>query len=401
MAEGGSKGEVSPKVVSENSGRWDFLKKPAQAVFRRIGLVSDTPDNYVDNPPRRKLLKGALIAGIATVIGGRGILKAAEGSLQGEDETFKVGNEEVQVSWKEFTPKKVKDSSEVVLVLPGMPGRAKAPALWTLPKQLAEGFEAKSIMIDGRSKGNFAGNSIDLEVEGIRQFLLKNNIKKVSIVGHSVGSVKAVKLAVSLQESNPDIEIRGVALANPVGLYEQSAKELVGNVKTEFPNMARLSNPNTPQTDKDPLKAGWQILGSFSSEMSTTGFGYPKLVSEQVQALTKLNPKLSEVKVPVVVMVGKEDNIAQVNRIFPEHEMNARLSGNLPQNKREQMAVVGRARKQYLKESVLPQAENIEVIEASKFASHAAFGERPAQTGRVLSKLFDRLKRPNTGVRAV
>lgn len=52
------------------------------------------------------------------------------------------------------------------------------------------------------------------------------------------------------------------------------------------------------------------------------------------------------------------------------------------------------------KEERFPEAENIEVIEASKFASHASFGERGIKTGRVLDKLFDRLKRSNTGARA-
>lgn len=203
-------------------------------------------------------------------------------------------------------------------------------------------------MIDGRPKGNFHTNSIDLEVEGIRRFVEERGFKRISIVGHSLGSVKAANLVVSLQQHNPDLEIRGVALLNPMGLYAQSGGELAENVKVEFPNMARLANPNTPQKDKDPIQMGWQILGSFSSEIIATGLGYPKLIREQVQALTRLNPQLSKVRAPVVVLVGKEDNLSQVQGIFPEPEIQAKLKQPLPSNQRLQMAAIGRARKQYL-----------------------------------------------------
>ncbi len=92
--------------------------------------------------------------------------------------------------------------------------------------------------------------------------------------------------------------------------------------------------------------------------------------------------------------------MAEVGDIFPDQEIQAKLAGvSLPEDPRRRMAVIGRARKEIARE-LFPQAANIEVIEASKFASHLAFGERSQKTGYVVSRIFERLSRSNTGAKA-
>lgn len=346
--------------------------------------------------------KTAMGAGVAAV-GATGLGAAAERSLQraGKDQIFRAGNENVQVSWKEFIPKdgKIVDPQEAVLFLVGAPMRAKASVTWGSPEQLADKFKVRAYAIDARPQGRFHSNSIDLEVEGIRQFVEENGIKKLTVFAHSIGAVKAANLAVALQQYNPDVTINGLAMANPMGFYTQNAKDLLLNrYPAEVRNEPKVANPNSNRVDKNQLKVTWQLVGSIASDIAATGLGYPKLAEEQIQALTKFNPNLAKVKAPVVLFVAKDDQLAEVKNIFPEQEIQKRLSGPLPEDRRTRMAVVGRARKQYLREKVLPQAANIEVIEASKYASHLAFSERMEETNRIVSRIFQRLSRPNTGV---
>lgn len=64
---------------------------------------------------------------------------------------------------------------------------------------------------------------------------------------------------------------------------------------------------------------------------------------------------------------------------------------------REEIARVGKARRRYMKEALMPQAAPIEVIEAKKYATHLAFGvERPRHTSHLLAEIkrvVDRVKK--------
>lgn len=360
-------------------------------------------------PNRRNFFRLAAIATGAGVLAAVGAAAAAERSLQalGEDKIYRVGSDDVQVSSKEFIPEygQISDPSEAAVFLVGAPMRAKASVTWGTIRQVANRFKVRSFSIDARPKGPFTANSIDLEVEGIRRFIEENGIKKLTVIAHSIGAVKAAKLAVVLQQLNPDIQINGLALANPMGFYNQNPWDLLLNrYPAEITNGPKLSNPNSSREDKNMFKVMAQLVGSIAADVSAVGLSYPKLAREQLQALTQVNPNLAEVKAPVVILVAKEDKLAEVEGIFPEQEIlsiaRSKWAAKLAGNSRQQMAAVGCARREYARAQFFPNASNIEVILASRFANHLAFGQRTEETVHVVGGIFKRLRRANTSVKA-
>lgn len=426
---------TQPESAPQQSGRWDFLKVPAKYV-RKLW-------DYPTDETRRKMIKGGAIVG--GVVGAVATLGAvAERSLQkgGEDKLYRIGDENVQLSFKEFTPKEgeIKDPEEAVIFLVGAPMRAKASVTQGQLKGLADEFKAKAYSVDARPKGRFHSNSIDLEVEAIRRFVEELNqkgIKKVTLFGHSIGAAKAVKLAVALEQMDPQIQINGVVLANPMGFYPQDGKDLLLNrYIPEVSNEGRLKNPRAPH---EPLyKVGWQLVGSLASEVAAVGSQYPKLVDDQLGVLTQVNPELAKMKSHALVLLASEDKWSEAEKIVPETEIEKRLSapksieqirgeiassgrwdrlsdeekakfGNKDNfvtlflnedylkkyRTRENIARAGRARRAYLKEA-MPESDRVGVIKATKYATHLAYSiGRPRQTSHLIvevRRFIDKLK---------
>lgn len=355
------------------------------------------------------------------------------------ERTYKIGNDEVELTGNVLLPKdgKVADESEVALFLVGAPMRAKASVTWDTPRGLAEASKVRAYTLDARPKGHFEQNSIALEVEAIRRFiegLNKEGIKRITLFGHSIGVKKAVDLAVLLEQQNPEITINAAVLSNPMGFYSQDGRDLLFNrYLKEVQNEGRLRNPRAPH--ESLLKVGWQLVGSLASDVAAAGTQYPRLAQEQLQAVTEKNPNLSKIKSPVVVLLAADDQWAEVKNILPEDEIKTRTAPPIPDedlrkqiwesNKwerlpeaerakfgtkeafvedyfkkyrtREEMARVGKARRKYMREKIMPQAGPIEVIEAKKYATHVAFGvERQRHTSHLLAevkRVVDRVKK--------
>lgn len=344
------------------------------------------------------------------------------------ERTYKIGNDEVKLSGNVLLPKDVKvaDESEIALFLVGAPMRAKASVTWGTPRGLAEASKVRAYTLDARPKGRFEQNSIVLEVEAIRRFLEelnKQGVSKITIFGHSIGARKGIDLVVALEEQNPNLKINGLVLSNPMGFYEQEPG-LVGRWQKEANNQKRIKNPNVPH---EPMpKIGLQLVQSVITDAMQTRLGFKKWVEEQFEALKTVDPNLSKIKAPTVLLLGDLDLVSEADKVLSEEEINKRLpetdeQGQLmreilkegtkwdqltPQQQtkfgnketfvrlqREQIAQRGEAHNQYIKEK-MPNVENLQVIVATKYATHVGFGvERGDQISHVVSKIFDRLKR--------
>lgn len=318
-------------------------------------------------------------------------------SLGKRDYEFE-GNK-VEVNFVRFSgegdPKKY-DSKKVAFLLTGWPMRADAQITWGQPQMLAKEFGVTTYEIDGRPKGHFEGNSIDLEIEGIRQFaseLEQNGIKEITLFGHSIGASKSVDLAVALEEKNPNLRVN-VVLINPMGMFEKDIKEIARNYWIEQPEIeSRTRNPNRiSQPHRQVLV---DIAASIFKDIMTAKWRYPKLFADQKRVLTRINSNLGKIKSPILVMIASEDPVSELEKHFPKEEMD-RIT---PQPKagedsRDRMARIGKVRDRYMKENVFPQASDVKVIVATKYANHIAFGvERPRPTSHIIARYFNRLRR--------
>lgn len=288
------------------------------------------------------------------------------------------------------------DPKKAAFLLTGYPMRADAQITWGHPAILAKEFGVTTYEIDGRPKGNFEGNTIDLELEGIRQFaaeLEQTGINEIILFGHSIGASKAVDLAVALEEKNPNLKIN-VVLINPLGLYPQDFRTLAKNYIIDAPKVeGRTKNPD--RIFQGRLSVLVDICASLFKDLNATKLRYPRLFADQRSKLTQFNSNLARVKSPVLIMLASDDPVIQLEKLFPEEQMDKITPHPQPnETSQDRMTRISKAREQYFRQNVLPKAADVSVIVATKYANHIAFGvERPRSTSHIMARHFDRLKR--------
>lgn len=349
-------------------------------------------------------------------------------------ETVNIGKDRVETSWAKFIPEGEEStgSNRAVIFLQGWPWKAEATTTWDQPRALSEEFKIATYEIDTKVD-RIAPDSLNIEAEAIRLFLEKQQLKEVTMFGHSEGGIRAANLAVLLEQKNPGIKINGVILANSMGVYPQSfLKELAPNFISEVVKIeSKEQNPKMSHTFSKWL----QVMVEFTKSMPIN----PLRIRREMIELMKVNERLKQIKAPVVVMTTEKDFVSDYRKYMPELEVQKRMAepqsmddlrryaegrfDSLPdkikskyENKesyvgqfmqkyesdeymkkfrtREEIARKGQARKQYISEQVLPNSSALEVIVATKYASHIGLPvERPEQTAYVISRIFERLER--------
>lgn len=343
---------------------------------------------------------------------------------------YAVGENKVEVTFVKFDGQEHPDydPKRAALLLTGWPMRADAQITWGQPGILAKEFGVTTYEIDGRPKGNFEGNTIDLELEGIRQFaaeLEQTGINKLTLFGHSIGASKAVDLAVSLEEKNPNLKVN-VVLINPAGLYPQDVLDIVKAYAAGAGINKDTKNPKRISQDFIPVLIN--IAASIFKDMKDTKLNIFKLWRDQGLKVSEFNANLAKIKSPVMVMVATNDPVFTPEGVFPPEQIDSRIASIMPEDqlreelgqsgkwenlsadekarygnkeafiedylkhtqKIHQMMRVRRAREEYLKE-IMPNAEGIRVVIAEKYGNHIAFGvERPKPSTYLIARTLKR-----------
>ena len=145
----------------------------------------------------------------------------------------------------------------------------------------------------------FIQNTLNLEAEGVRQFILSQGIKEVTIFGHSEGAIRAANLTNLLEENNPDINVNGVVLANPMGFYLQNFTELAKNfVLVEIAQVEpKQINPKIPHMPQ--IKVLVELLQSLWQDIKAGKFKYPWMFAQQMREMRRIDQSLSQIKAPV------------------------------------------------------------------------------------------------------
>lgn len=213
----------------------------------------------------------------------------------GHDSVY-IGQDKVERSWAKFIPEGgVTGANRAVIFLQGWPWRADSKTIWDQPKTLAQEFGTPCYAIDTKVD-RIAPDALNIEAEAIRQFIEQQKLKEVTIFGHSEGAIRAANLAVLLEQKNPAIEINGVVLANPMGLYPQSfLKELAPNFSSEVLKIEpKEQNPGMPHN----FKIWLQTIADFvkSVPKNPIRFGHDMI------EMMKVNEKFKQIKAPVLIM---------------------------------------------------------------------------------------------------
>jgi acetyl esterase/lipase len=318
--------------------------------------------------------------------------------LLGKREYEYQGNR-IQVGFAKFSnPENPNfDPKRAAFLLAGWPMRHDTEVDWGQPRSLAEEFGLTTYDIDGRPIGAFKGSPIALEIEGIRQFvkeLQQGGIEEITIFGHSIGASKVVDLAVSLERNNPELRIN-LVLINPMGLTDKDFKEITKNYLVDAAKVEKYTKNPKRITQNNKMEVNMGIVGSLLKDVRDMKWRYPRLLADQIKFLSEMNTNLAKVKSPILVLIASEDPVSELGRILPKEEVEKLMSAPNPEeSSRESMARIGKARGNYLRKEVFPQAEHVGVIVVTKFANHIAFGiERPNATNHIIARYFERVER--------
>lgn len=388
---------------------------------------------------RRTFLKGAAVAGAVGVAIGVAGGKIADAMVDRrriesgwQSQIVEVNGAKVELSWVESKPKGKEnvDPTRAVINISPWSWAAEMPIIRNGGQKIADRFGENTYTISTRTD-KIHPEALFTESQGIAQFITERNFREVTIFGHSEGGIKAVDLAAILQANNPQVKINGVVLLDPMGMYSRDIADLAGS----FFNDTRKVGPEEFKRAQKLPPEGMvlQFLLSLWQDLRFFGLQYPKAVQEELKAMARPNPRLSQIKAPVLLLTGERDYISDFRRYFSKDEVEKRLKSvlsdeqlrswidseskweKLPQEERdkfgskeefvkhymqayrkhEELVRMSKARNQYLRENILPQAENASFILATKpAASHGGLPDtRFESVIRVAKRIFPRFRR--------
>lgn len=231
---------------------------------------------------------------------------------------YRSGDTTIQIRAREFLPFKENDSQQEALVLfPGWGPNEKASSYNELGHSLADSFGRRVLLINTRAK-NLIEDSLYHEAAATHKFLEEMNITDTILAGYSEGGAKAVNLAVISQETstiNPEALIllapTGVDAQTPSNLVKTFALDTVGQTIPHIITERVIATSEGEQGRigkvRQSLNSAVDIIRGVAGEVSKSKAGYPKRFAHEVKEMSKINPKLKELKIPVILVQGKYD----------------------------------------------------------------------------------------------
>lgn len=228
-------------------------------------------------------------------------------------EHYEVDGVNIEVRWHLHTPdltnKDTKvNSSAGIIFIPGWSSDSDSPS----DEYLVEGFSEKI----ARNGGSFVlsvatraekvvHDSLFKEAEAIRMFIKDRELNDIILSGHSQGGDIAANLAYRIENESPDIKLNGLILLDAVGLYKQGKFELAEKFIRDMVG----SLFGTGFSDRMRQASG-DIVKGVEDEMKRSKLGYFKRLKNEISDMAQQNPRLKEIKSPVILVQGSKDLIS-------------------------------------------------------------------------------------------
>lgn len=238
--------------------------------------------------------------------------------------------EAVTITIKEFQPiheghhRHAAVSSPTIVFLPGWAMGADSEALERLGAAFARSSGTSAISmsteIDTIADGQEA---LYKEAQAIALFIKERGLNKVILVGHSQGGDRGIDLATILQDDS-EISLKGLALIDAVGLYDQEPGELARH----FAEDSLMDTASTvvkklrenPALAAQGMRVGASIVAGIFRDWMHYGSEAVPRVEKEVAAMAKKNPHMSQVAVPIVFITGTHDPVVNLDRLLSANE---------------------------------------------------------------------------------
>jgi pimeloyl-ACP methyl ester carboxylesterase len=322
-----------------------------------------------------------------------------------------IDNDSIELAYKEFFPEDKDYSKEkAIIFLPGWNVKAEDTIINQLCKSYSDNSKERTIVITSRVE-KVVKDSLFKQAKAIKEYILNEGLKEITIIGFSEGGSKGIDLTVLLQEK---IKINGLILLDPVGIHDQGAVELATKfakdslihtfpanlseqAKTSIKQRKTLTGKEIAQnfwdSTKSTVQLGSTIIKNMAKEAKDVGIRqYPKRFKHQVREMARKNPRVERVKVPVVLMTGAKDPVSAKEKIISKKEEEKLTKEYLKELKiSSRLDPAMHIREKYLKENLFLQSPQIRAIFAKKYGHHGLPLFRPEQVAKVSLYL---LKRP-------
>ena len=328
---------------------------------------------------------------------------AETGAQISKDSTSKDYNVEgtsIRVGWKEFSPKGPAKAGKAVIFLTGWAVNEKSKSIQDLSQGFADSSQATSYAVQTRADKP-ALDSLEKEAEAVKRFIKEKGINEVILAGHSQGGIKAADLAVMLQEEE-GVKVDGLILMESVGLYNQtdltsafikdagktfvdSTASVLGSIKKKRPSFD-LANKGS--------RAGIDIVEGILKEAANSTLhlqSYKKRLVKEVAEMSHANPKLRDVKVPVVMIQAAQDLVSNIERIVPPYEVKANATQEDGMNR---LIEQRKARENYIQQNYFPNSPDVRLIVPTKIPHHGLPLFRSQSVANAAIGLLERSQRP-------
>ena len=302
-------------------------------------------------------------------------------------EKFDIDGRVVELESKEFSPRHEVPKDEAVIFLTGW-AAGDAKTLEYLTGCFAAEAENTALQIRTSTEGAHA-EALKLEARAIAEVIKKRALKHITLTSHSQGGTKAANLIAILQREMPEVEIRGLILMDPVGLYEQAplhitkafAKDSLISTPTMVAANLLTGNAKTGRFKllRRALQAGNDILFNIMLEVANSRLDYLAKLRSQISALGATNENYRAVKCPVVLVQGRYDPVSDREKVLP--------SDQDPKNLTE--------RSEILKDTFFPNSPRVDMLIPERLGHHGLPHFRPEEIARVSLYLLKREERRN------
>lgn len=285
--------------------------------------------------------------------------------------TYNIGEIEILLSWKKFTPKtKLKDG--IIVFLPGWSLTENSPSIQQICHSFSEYSGQATFAIEAKSMSP-SPDSAKKQAEAVKRFINESNLNNLTIVGNSFGGTEGVHLVALLNEE-PNIKISGLILLDSVSLYTQTEKELfinfiLDNLRTgqDIPLLPLdLKNKNIFTQNVKYALDGVEII----REIVRSNINWPEEIKNEIQQMIHVNPDLGRVQVPVVIIQGDLDLISNPTRIVPNETKDNYITSS-------------KQREEFLKEHIFPKSPYVTMIVLRRMGHHNLSFSRPEGVAQI------------------
>lgn len=311
----------------------------------------------------------------------------------GEKKTYDVERTRISVLYNTFVPKEtIPDNNlrKAVLFIPGWSIPENSDSLKPIGQELADYSKQKAFIVDTVTE-RVADGSLSQEAKALVEFIKEQNLNSVTLIGNSQGGAEAIHLAASIKEQNPEINIEGIGLFDPVTLYEQTRRKLFTNyVKDILKTSIALTHPLSMKGKDQVLDQNLKytkdgITGILKALLHARALGWPLKIWNELSEMAKANPDLAKIDVPVVIIQGAHDRVSDPVEVIPTQDDDS-IKG-YSQNPEE--------REKSLKK-IFPNSPYVRLLVPEKMGYHNVSYSRPKSSARTVLYMLERYKRQHS-----